>query len=490
MFKILQTPSRFRVASISALICASLLSGAQADEFTPTEAKADLERLYSGLISAEADLFASTPKDVFDRHFEELKAGYVEPVTEAQLFNDFQSFAALSNHGHTRLEGLNPAWADFTERDGKVFPLGFSVFQGEVIVASAPGDSGVEPGDRIVSIDEKSNPIWLNEITRYISAETPSLAYSLLGQGEFYYFWLAYGERSQFDLVIDREGAERHVTLETVSLDTLDQNIELESGFELAGREARRISDEIGYLRPGPFYHYEAETPEDVYNATALAAYIDFIDETFTEFRDDQVDHVILDLRDNPGGDASFSDPVVSWFATEPFSFASDFRIRVSDETTASNQARLDARDSAAGGVSQIFADLFANAENGDLVSFEIPKASPRDGERFEGEVHVLVNRFSYSNAVSTAALIQDYGFGKIYGEETRDMATTYGAMEHFDLPNTGFKVGYPKAHIIRPNGETKANPVTPDIPVFVPAVRGEDDIMLNAVIDLIGQAN
>ena len=411
---------------------------------------------------------------------------YSNTVSRADLYRDLQEFAALARHGHTRLEGISPDWHDYMEREGKVFPLSFSIFQGEVIVAGAPPESGIFPGDRITSLDRKSNPIWLMEITKYISAETPQLAYSLMNQGEYYYFWLALGERESFDITIMRSGVEIELELKAISIDELDNNIELESGFQIPGREAKLIEGNIGYLRPGPFYHFEAETPEDVYNAQALAEYKKFIDDTFASFQNEGVSHLVLDLRDNPGGDASFSDPVIQWFATEPFRFASDFRIRVSNETTTSNQARLDARDSAAGGVSQLFADLFATAENGEYVSFDIPYVQPKSGQKFTGKVHVLVNRYSYSNAVTTAALIQDYGFGHIYGEQTRDMATTYGAMEHFTLPNSGFKVGYPKAHIIRPNGEVKSHPVSPDTSFNLPAVRGAEDVALNQLVEKI----
>ncbi|MEO1406668.1 MAG: S41 family peptidase, partial [Pseudomonadota bacterium] len=377
----------------------------------------------------------------------------------------------------------SPGSTPFLEGGGEVFPITFSVHQGEVIVASAPEQSGVLPGDRITAIDGKANPIWLSEITQYISAETPALAYSILGQGEFYYFWLAYGERDQFQMELTRDAEQIDVLVESIKFDDLGQNTELEAGFELPGRETRRLSDTISYLRPGPFYNYEAETPEDIYSAEALSAYQSFIDDAFASMIDQGVEHLVLDLRDNPGGDSSFSDPVIRWFATEPFRFFSEFRIRVSSETTASNQARLDAAPSAASGVSRQFANLFAAASDGDYVPFDIPETTPRDGAKFKGKVHVLVNRYTYSNAVTVAALIQDYGFGTIYGEETRDMATTYGAMEHFDLPNSGFKVGYPKAHIIRPNGKTDSHPVTPDIVFSAPAIRGADDLALERLV-------
>ena len=486
MLQTLRPSVRAHCASLSVLICASLVASAQAQEFTPDKAKADLERLYSGLKSAEADLFASTPKAVFDRQYEELKAGYQAPVSEAELFSDFQKFAALANHGHTRLEGLSPAWPDYMAREGKLFPLSLSVSHGEVIVASAPDGSSIQPGDRILSIDGKANPVWLKEITQLISAETPALAYSLMGQGDFYYFWLVYGERAQYQVTVERDGFEVAVDLAALPFEALEENVILEPGFELPGREAKHIDDRIGYLRPGPFFDFEAGPSRDPYNAEALATYQAFVDEAFASFLESGTDHLILDLRDNPGGDSSFSDPVIAWFATEPFRFASEFRIRVSEETTASNQARLDVRDSAAGGVSQKFADLFASAENGDMVLFDIPETDPRDGERFEGDIHVLVNRYSYSNAVTVAAMIQDYEFGTIYGEETRDMATTYGAMEHFSLPYSNFKVGYPKAHIIRPNGETSSHPVTPDVSIILPPVRGTEDVMLRDVVQMI----
>ncbi len=44
--------------------------------------------------------------------------------------------------------------------------------------------------------------------------------------------------------------------------------------------------------------------------------------------------------------------------------------------------------------------------------------------------------------------------------------ASTFGAMEHFTLPETGFTVGFPKALIVRPNGDAIPGGVSPDIKI------------------------
>ena len=118
-------------------------------------------------------------------------------------------------------------------------------------------------------------------------------------------------------------------------------------------------------------------------------------------------------------------------------------------------------------------------------MDFEIPLTPPRAQGVFSGKTFVLVDRQSYSNAVAVAALIQDYRFGVILGEETSDMATTYGAMEQFRLDNTGLMVGYAKARIIRPNGELRSRGVVPDVAIQVPVRQDPSDPVLRRAIDI-----
>ncbi len=466
-------------------LAAALLPTCQAQEMISTsDAQADAQALYEGLQAAQYDLYVNTPKPVFDQYYQELQDRLEDgPISPAAFHSALQRFAAHAPIAHTRIEGFNPGFLDYMSDEALVFPLSFEVREGEVIVTQAPSGSSVRPGDRIMALEGASNADWLARLTRNISSDTPALAYSQMQGMELYYIWLEYGPLSRFTLALeDAAGVRRQVELDAVPMAALSDREGAER-IDLSGRDARMLTGDIAYLRPGPFYNTAAQTAQEAYDPEALAAYTAFIDDAFDRFIDQGAQALILDVRDNPGGDNSWSDPVIAWFADRPFRFASEFRIRVSDLSTASNQARIDAAPGGPSSTSQMLADLYDSAPNGETVSFELPYAHPREGRRFDGAVYALVDRRSFSNAVSVGAIVQDYGFGAVIGEATTDMTTTLGAMEQFTLPHSGLVAGYPKALIIRPNGDTHTHPLEPDVRLPGPRLGDQGDVMLDAAI-------
>ena len=117
------------------------------------------------------------------------------------------------------------------------------------------------------------------------------------------------------------------------------------------------------------------------------------------------------------------------------------------------------------------------------MFEFDLPQAHPREGRRFSGKVYLLINRHSYSNTANVAALAQDLKFATILGEETSDLATTYGAMEQFALPRTGIAVGFPKAYIVRISGDATPRGVVPDIAIATPLPEPADDVVLKKAV-------
>ena len=453
---------------------------------SPEAARADLAALYAGLQSAHYDLYVHRSREDYDARFAQTMAALGAPLTRFELLLELQKFTAYGNVAHARIDFPTDAYRSFRDDGGRAFPIYPRIVDGRTYVGEDySGSDQVALGDEILSIDGEPMARWLERTARYISADTRYIAHSLLESSFPMYLWVELGERRYFTLQIRKQDGRSHrVRIPARTSDELAAAMDdAPEVFELdfSAREARMLDEEVAYLRPGPFYN--AEDPQRIWNTSAFDA---FVDDAFESFLDKGARSLVIDLRNNPGGDNSFSDHMISWIGDRPFRFASKFLVRSSDEAAASNQARLDASPDATQGVSASYARAYQTTPRGETFEFDIPLAQPRQGARFEGKVYVLVNRNSYSNAVSVAAIFQDYGWGEIAGEPTADFATTYGAMEHFTLPNTGFRVGFPKAYIIRPSGDERLGGVQPDFVIETPIVPSARDVVLDRLLGRI----
>ena len=176
---------------------------------------------------------------------------------------------------------------------------------------------------------------------------------------------------------------------------------------------------------------------------------------------------------------------MAGWFAARPYRFNSAFRIRASPEATdpiAGASGDRSARPSRPASPRSTAPPVQATSS----VRHAGGAAARRNA--LAGGVYVLINRNSFSNAVAVAATIQDYRFGTILGEETSDLATTYGAMETFTLPGTGIKVGFPKARIVRPSGDPAPRGVLPDIAIATPVIEGRGHQVLRRAVEIVSE--
>lgn len=116
---------------------------------------------------------------------------------------------------------------------------------------------------------------------------------------------------------------------------------------------------------------------------------------------------------------------------------------------------------------------------DGAIYDYDFDDYQPQPREkRFTGQVYVLVNRQSHSQAAVTAAQIQDYGFGTIVGEETGDYPSLYASIFQFSLPYTGILVNVCKGRIVRVNGSTREEGVIPDIRIRDHLLDEEDEVL------------
>jgi C-terminal processing protease CtpA/Prc len=234
-------------------------------------------------------------------------------------------------------------------------------------------------------------------------------------------------------------------------------------------------------LHPGIFINNQSNGNTSEQKTFETNEFVSFIDSSFLEIHKAKAKSLIIDLRGNPGGDNAFSDPMIAYFATKPFRFCSEFSVKTSSIT---KQFWKDVQDSSL----QDLKNQILTKKDGEIFEVSFQNYSPRtDSLRFEGKVYVLVDRYSYSNTVSVAAIIQDYNFGVVIGEPTADIASSYGATHEFKLPNSHLDISYPKAFIVRPNGDKSLKGVTPD-KIVDNNTFAESDEILDFTLKYIGE--
>jgi hypothetical protein len=407
----------------------------------------------------------------------------VQPMSlfDAQIL--FQKFAAFVNVAHAKIDFPEEVFQRFRSNGGRIFPIFLRIVDGRAYVGeNYSNNKNLRAGDEVHELNGVSMANWLDVTASHISADTDYIANSLLEFMFPKYLWLELGELDSYELLI-QSGAEKPLLIDVnartqsemqASISSIDQSFQLDS----SSRISKMLNDKVAYLRPGPFYNIE--DPTSLWDNTNFKK---IIDAAFLDFIKNKAETLIIDLRTNPGGDNSFSDHMLAWVADRPFRFSSKFLIKSSDKSAESNKRRLDSNKGEAVGVSELFAQKYAEVPRGELFNFQISYTQPRNENRFYGDVYVLINRHSYSNAVNVAAIVQDYGFGRVVGEKTSDMATTYGAMETFKLDATGITVSFPKAHIIRPSGETMSDGVTPEQIIETPIIPKPRDTVLETLL-------
>jgi len=429
-------------------------------KFTPADVKADLTYLYETLAASHYDLYANTPKRVYDKAYQQLYASIHDSLTPLQINRLFQPFVAKAQLGHCVTGYPFKSYNAFLASGGRVFPFDVRVDQEHVfIVGNHSTDTTIRAGDEIVALQGVKMSQWLTRIYHYLSGENEYYKNTLIDLVGFpRLFWMVYDQIGLFSLQIKRSDGRVVFVNDPGVLASSYREIRNRQPALFTTSRQLKFSQHIAYLRPGQFLNSQANGNTSRQETFQKGEFIQFIDSVFVQLYRRKTNQLLIDLRGNPGGDNTFSDYMVAYFATRPFAFYSTFEVKTSAVTKS----------------------FWRNVADSSLADLRRDILSKKDGERFAikpsfypnrtdslhfgGEVYVLIDRYTYSNAATTAAQIQDYGFGTLVGEPTAESPTLYASVHEFVLPHTKIAVTYPKAFMIRPNGDHSLKGVSPDI--------------------------
>ncbi|MBL0765089.1 S41 family peptidase [Marivirga atlantica] len=435
------------------------------DKFSKKVVLEDLAFLKSSLEETHINLYAYTSKEAFEKNYEEVCASITkDSLSLLEATSLFQHVITKVNNGHTEISFPGQAYGAYAYAGGTIFPLEIAFENGKSLIRKNWSDyEDIEIGSEIISINGQSIESILTKIYPYISAERE---YFKLAKIELFSFprlyWQVFGDQNHFEVKIKTDGTTKAYSLKAIDL---INGYEMKRTEIITGNKELKFLDKTAYMAIGSFGGDEAE-------------FKSFIDSSFTEIRKKKSQTLIIDLRNNNGGNDSFSDYLVSYIADKPFKWNSTYTLKTSAFLKEHIRQNYD--------TTQAIWKAALTHKDGEIYPYDFGAYEPQPAsKRFKGKVYVLVNRQSYSQSTVTAAQIKDYGFGTIVGEETGEYASLYASIFSYSLPNTGVEVHVPKGHMIRVSGREKEQGVIPDI-IIKDHLLDEKDEVLDTLIKKI----
>ena len=438
----------------------------QDQRFSKKEILEDLDFLKDLLENSHYNLYAYTSKEEFDTNFELVEASITKgPITLKEAVGIFQKVISKANTGHAEIDFPAISYIAFAQQGGKIFPLEIALEDNKAYVRKNYSDNpDLKIGSEIIEINDKKIEDILKLIYPHISAERLYLKNAKI---EFWSFprlyWQIFGEEEQFSISVKENNQTKKHTIKSVSA---LKDYEYKRKDILSSNREVKFYGENAYLNPGNFSGDEI-------------GYRKFIDSAFSVINEKATKNLIVDLRNNAGGDNSFSDYLISFFADKPFQWNSRFSLKTSTYLKENTRNRKDTSDA--------YSQKILKHQNGEIFPYHFKKTQPQESEkRFKGNVFTLINRQTYSQAALAASVIQDYQFGTLAGEETGDFPSLYASIFTVELPNTRIPVKIPKGYMVRINESEKPEGVIPKISINDHLLDAKDEI-LDTLLNKIG---
>ncbi|MBC7933851.1 MAG: hypothetical protein H7Y86_00635 [Rhizobacter sp.] len=369
-------------------------------------------------------------------------------VMVGELFSKYNFITNEIGCSHTYL-GMPAETYDSLLNRSFFFPLPVKLIENKLLVNVA-GNELVQ-GTEIIAINERPVSEILGQVAKYESVEglhrktQSKLAVESLAINYFY----AYGKQTSFKLAIkDTLGLERQVTLEPITLNEWysrrDEKIYYydrdECDYDLYINENRQYA----LLRVATFSYDGVEKQ---------TAFENFCKNAFELlYHKKNIPSLIIDLRENTGGDLYNSSLLFSYLCKEPFKEyeKAETKIRyIKQAGYLTSSFSLNKKET----VNLKLTTDFSRTSSAGFYKMEdslIGRWTP-DKYSFKGNIYVITNSRVTSAASYFSVMVKNSGVGKVVGEETSGGNYSGNGFTNlrYTLPYSKIELVFPYCHLV-----------------------------------------
>lgn len=439
--------------------------------------KKDIECWLETMEASHVSLYHTINKPALVSLSEDLLNQHADSLTHTETIFLFSRLSAALNEGHLGL--VSSRITDSLYNNSLRFPFMIRKVEkdGWHISYDLSAAQQLDMNDKIIRI----NGIAIEELNKrylHLFGGLDTWKHEQIG---FYSRKLLFldGIRSPFHIeAIKENGEKRSFTVDGFSGVQADSiNRALAAKMNSQGNkpyEFRFLPGDIGYLNYSSMRNDKADPFEK------------FLNETFTRLKDSSAKGLIIDLRENSGGNSQLGELLLRYFNRKPYIFAGGMKWKISApyKTFLKGQANYNEADNR----------FYMSQKDGETyiyINKELKKAEVKE-PFFYGKVAFLIGTGTFSSANMLADGVVSYQLAKTFGEPTGESPNDFGEMFNFMLPNSYIIARGSTKMFTRANKDEKDfGPVIPDIivrPTAADLKLKKDRVMETAVNWILNQ--
>lgn len=450
----------------------------------------DFDILRGALEESHAGIYWYRTKAEMDNAFDAAYQSLDDEMTELEFFQIIAPLISKIGCGHTWIATTEPTQQRIWE-NGKVLPLKlkFIASKAYCLQNNSSDSTSIQPGDQILSINDFS----IDSLLALSNIFSPGDGFIEVGKWRILdnvfnqFFTLYIGQPSEYRVRIRRgDGQVKEIKIEPLALSQYESisRTRYPNGKVVEANNIRlSVLDDnsTALLKIKEFSDWKSKGKK-VKFSKELIKYFQRIDSLKTQ-------NLIIDLRENDGGNEEYGLELFSYLTNKPFIGYKQIDFRTTHfsfrkyTTTSWFEYRL-------------FKKLLRHKKINDttylLTNSKATHMHQPSKNPFKGRVYVLINRGSFSAASDFAALVHFNNVGTFVGEETGGsyVGNTSNYSFLMTLPNTKIRVNIPVARYqtnvtlssnfgrgIIPNYEIQYS-----IDDYIKGIDKEMDVVLNLI--------
>ncbi len=419
--------------------------------FTPGELKRDTEYVFRTIEKVHPNMFAYVSREDFTKEKQSLFLRIKQPMTRGKFLEYLAPTVAALRSDHTYFLPPLDKYKEYLVSGGKVFPLSLRSDGARVFLAEEALTPALHANAELQTINGLSAIEIVKRYARGIAREGREAnlegALRVVMNPEVFrlYMWFEFGPRESWNIgAIGDDGQLRTCEIQGITADELKSRGSAASGnadYDCSYRSS------VAIIKLGKMYGRS--------QAQQFQEYTRFLKRAFREMSERKTSHLIIDVRDNPGGDSRAGNELLKYLTDKPFRQFEKMSLKVSAYVFGNdlNPSRAP--------------DELKNTKPGSIVEYDLPLVALAPNPfRFSGRVFVLTSPATASSASSFACAVKHFKIGIIVGEEPWGWASGYGDSLRFVLPETELEFRVPCKHFVAPGGAPDASAVLPDYEV------------------------